>query len=306
MNRRSIVAISKILVVVLCCVFGLLASLKLINVYQAHREKRIASEQEVRRRLAPGYKQENMLRIINPGPHDIETLRIDYDGNSVEVHDLKSGYMFRHLVVTCCPAKEVFIYSYLDGKQYTVEKGGFRSPNAEIAYVIEGSEIHGREYGPIDANEKTGLSPVRSLTMRFRIARQKGALEKLNFAECAVADIRSDLKDKFDFEFPSESKELRIARVVIIEGLTAFMAKFSLAPNLLDESLSSLSNTEFTPYDPKNDPRSYTSLPLPDWFKEGSIKRGKLGHFASDEKGIHYIIDMGNEDKYVVYLIGSY
>jgi hypothetical protein len=247
-----------------------------------------------------------MLRIINPGPRDIKTLRINYDGNSVEVYDLKSGYMFRHLVIAGWTAEVEFIYSDVDGNEYKLKEEGFGPPNEEIAYVIEGAEIHGRAFGPIDANEKTGVSQVRSLTMRFRIAKQKGGLEKLKFVECSVADIRSDLRHKFDFEFPDGSKELKLAKVEIIEGLTAFIAKFSMTSNLLDEFLSSLSNTEFSPYDTKNDPRSYSSLPFPDWFKEGSIELGKLGHFGSDEKGIHYIIDMGNEDKYVVYVIGSY
>lgn len=306
LKHKSIVIISKILVVLLFCFFGFIASLELIKVYQAHRAKELALEEEVRRRLAPGYKQKNMLRIINPGPYDIKTLRINYDGNSVEVHNFKSGYMFRHLVIAGYPAKEEFIYSYVDGNEYRVKKGGFGSPNAEIIYVIEGGEIHGGTLGPIDANERTGLSPVRSLTMRFHIAKQKGALKKLKFFECTVDDIRSDLKEKFDFQFPNESAELRIAKVVIIEGLTDFIAKFSIKSNILDEFLSSLSNTEFTPYDPKNDPRTYTSLPIPDWFKQVSIQQGKSGYFGSDEKGIHYIIDMDNADKYVVYLIGSY
>jgi hypothetical protein len=300
------VTISKILLVLLLCSFAFIASLELGRAYLEHRAKELALEEEVRRRLAPGYKQRNMLRIINPGPHDIETLRIDYDGNSVEVHNFKSGYMFRHLVVTGCPAREEFIYSYVDGSEYRVKKGGFRSPDSEIAYALEGGEIHGASLGPIDANEKIGLSPVRSLTMRFHIAEQKGAFPPLELVECPVDDIRSDLKEKFDFEFPTESKELKIAKVVIIEGLTAFIAKFSISSNLLDEFLSSLPNTDFTPYDPKNDPRTYTTLPIPDWFKQVSIQQGKLGHFGSAEKGIHYIIDMSDEDKYVVYLTGSY
>ena len=306
MKHRSILIISKILVVLLFCFFGFIASLELIKVYQAHRAKELALEEEVRRRLAPGYKQKNMLRIINPGPYDIKTLRINYDGNSVEVRNFKSGYMFRHLVVTGCPAKEEFIYSYVDGNEYRVNKGGLRSPNAEIAYVIEGGEIHGGTLGPIDANERTGLSPVRSLTTRFHIAEQKGALKKLKFFECTVDDISSDLKEKFDFDFPNESEGIKIAKVIIIEGLTSFIAKFSIKSNLLDEFLSSLSNTEFAPYNRKNDPRTYTLLPIPDWFKQGSIQQGRLGCFSSDEKGIHYIIDMDNADKYVVYLIGSY
>jgi hypothetical protein len=298
--------ISKILVVLLFCFFGFIASLKLFKVYEEHRAKKLALEEEVRRRLAPGYKQKNMLRIINPGPHDIKTLRINYDGNSVEVHNFKSGYMFRHLVKAGYTAEVEYIYSDVDGNEYKVKQRGFGSPNAEIAYVIEGGEIHGREFGPIDANEKTGLSPVRSLTMRFHIAEQKGALKTLRLIECPVDDIRSDLKENFDFEFPKESKELKIVKVVIIEGLTSFIAKFSIKSNSLGTFLSSLSNTEFAPYDPKNDPRTYTSLPIPDWFKQVSIQQGKSGHFGSDEKGIHYIIDMGDEDKYVVYLIGSY
>lgn len=306
LKQRGMVTISKILLVLLLCSFAFIASLKLGRVYLEHRAKELALEDEVRRRLAPGYKQRNMLRIINPGPHDIRTLRINYEGNSVEVHNLKSGYMFRHLVVTGCPAREEFIYCYVDGSEYRVKKGGFRSPDSEIAYVLEGGEIHGVSLGPIDANEKIGLSPVRSLTMRFHIARQKGALETLKLIECPVDDIRSDLKEKFDFEFPKESKEVKIAKVVIIEGLTDFMAKFSIKSNLLGEFLSSLSNVEFTPYDPKNDPRTYTILPIPDWFKQVSIQQGKLGYFGSDEKGIHYVIDMDDEDKYIVYLIGSY
>jgi hypothetical protein len=293
-------------VFVLCCGLGFLASVKLIEVYLDRRAKRIALEQEVRRRLAPGYKQKNMLRIINPGPHDIKGLRINYDGNSVEVHDLKSGYMFRHLVIAGYTPEVEFTYADVYGNEYRVKQEGFGSPNAEVAYVIEGGEIHGREFGPVDANEKIGLSPVRSLTMRFHVAEQKGALQKLKFVECTVADVRADLKDTFDFEFPKESKELRIAKVAIIEGLTDFIAKFSMTSNKLDEFLSSLSNTKFAPYDSKNDPRTYTPLPFPSWFKEGLIKQGKLGYFGSEKKGIHYIIDMGNEDKYVVYLIGSY
>lgn len=305
-HKRSIVIISKILIVLLLCFFGFIASLKLSKVYLDHRAKELALEEEVRRRLAPGYKQKNMLRIINPGPYDIKTLRINYDGNSVEVHNLKSGYMFRHLVVASYTPEVEYIYSYVDGNEYKVKRKGFGTPNAEIAYVIEGGEIHGGTLGPIDANERTGLSPVRSLTMRFHIAEQKRALKKLKFFECTVDDISSDLKEKFDFQFPDEAEELRIAKAVVIEGLTSFIAKFSIKSNLLDDFLSSLSNTEFTPYDPKNDPRTYTSLPIPDWFKQVSIQQGKLGHFGSDEKGIHYIIDMDNADKYVVYLIGSY
>jgi len=107
--------------------------------------------------------------------------------------------------------------------------------------------------------------------MRFHIAEQKGALKKLNFFECTVDDISSDLKEKFDFRFPNKSAELRIAKAVVIEGLTSFIAKFSIKSNLLDDFLSSLSNTELGPYKRKNDPRTYTSLPIPDWFKLGSI-----------------------------------
>ena len=130
------------------------------------RQKRHAVEREARRLSTPGYRHRNMLRILNGDLCDIKRLQINYDGKSVVVEGLRTDQMFRHLIETNYPVEVEYIYSYIDGKEYRIKESVFQPPG-EIAIMLKRNKIEGRALGPIEPNEKIGLSPVKPIVIKW-------------------------------------------------------------------------------------------------------------------------------------------
>ena len=138
----------------------------------------------------------------------------------------------------------------------------------------------------------------------------KGRQYQERLIECNALDLTITLEKTFKVVFSEDIENFKATKSPPRDGSVRYILKFNSTPYIVEKFLESFPKTRrsgrFKPYISDEDRRHRPGTwPPPDWFTM-PIYKGKVGRYGTALGSMDIYIDTTENEKYIIYLYGSY